>query len=61
MEIFQTIWTALTTPNELLINITGLFLCFIEVFINMSKDECWRFFRRHSENHLIIGGDGIID
>ena len=33
----------------------------IEVFINMSKDECWRFFRRHSENHLIIGGDGIID
>ncbi len=35
MEIFQTIWTALTTPNELLINITGLFLCFIEVFINM--------------------------
>ena len=35
MEIFQTIWTALTTPNELLINITGLFLCFFEGFINM--------------------------
>ena len=33
----------------------------IEVFISMSKDECWRFFRRHSDNHLIIGGEGIID
>ena len=35
MNIFQTIWNAISTPNETLINISGLFLCFIEVYVNM--------------------------
>lgn len=29
----------------------------IDVFVNMSREECWRFFKRHSDNHLVIGGD----
>ncbi|MGN1270307.1 MAG: sensor histidine kinase [Clostridia bacterium] len=35
MEIFQTIWTALTTPNETALSIIGILSCFIEVFVNM--------------------------
>lgn len=35
MEIFQTIWTALTTENETALNIIGFFSCFIDVFVNM--------------------------
>lgn len=31
----------------------------IEIFVNMSEDECWRFFKRHSDNHLVITGKGI--
>lgn len=35
MNIFQTIWNAITTPNEVLINISGFFLCIIEAYVNM--------------------------
>lgn len=35
MEIFQTIWTALTTENEVLTNIIGVPSIFLEVFISM--------------------------
>ena len=35
MEIFQTIWTALTTPNEVLTNIIGIPTVFLEVFLSM--------------------------
>ena len=35
MEIFQTIWTALTTPNEGLINILGIPLTIIEITVGM--------------------------
>ena len=35
MNIFQTIWNAISTPNETLISISGFFLCFIEVYVNM--------------------------
>ena len=35
MNIFQTIWNAISTPNETLINISGVFLCFSEVYVNM--------------------------
>lgn len=35
MNIFQTIWNTISTPNETLINISGIFLCFIEVYVNM--------------------------
>ena len=35
MNIFQIIWNAISTPNETLINISGFFLCFIEVYVNM--------------------------
>lgn len=35
MEIIQTIWTALTTQNEIALNITGVISCFIDVFVNM--------------------------
>ena len=33
----------------------------IEVFITMSKEECWRFFKRNSDRHLIITGEGVVD
>lgn len=33
----------------------------IEVFITMSKEECWRFFKRNSDSHLIITGEGVVD
>lgn len=35
MEIFQTIWTALTTPNDFLTNLIGLPLFFAEALVNM--------------------------
>ena len=35
MEIFQTIWTALTTENEVLMKILYFPLCFIDVIVNM--------------------------
>ena len=35
MEIFQTIWTALTTPNRWLINILSIPLTFLEITISM--------------------------
>ena len=35
MNIFQTIWNAISTPNETLINISGFFLCFIEAYVSM--------------------------
>ena len=35
MEIFQTIWTALTTPNDFLTNLIGLPLFFVEALVNM--------------------------
>lgn len=35
MEIFQTIWTALTTPNEELVQIIGIPFSFIEAYVYM--------------------------
>ena len=35
MEIFQTIWTALTTQNEVALNVTGFISCFIEGIVNV--------------------------
>ena len=35
MEIFQTIWTALTTPNELIIKLQGIPITFLDVYIGM--------------------------
>ncbi len=35
MEIFQTIWTALTTPNQTIINILSIPLIFIEITVTM--------------------------
>ncbi|MGN1384746.1 MAG: GHKL domain-containing protein [Clostridia bacterium] len=35
MEIFQSIWTALTTPNEFLTNILSIPLAFLDAFISM--------------------------
>lgn len=35
MNIFQTIWNAISTPNEVLINISGFFLCIIEAYVSM--------------------------
>ncbi len=35
MEIFQTIWTALTTENEVLTNILSIPITFIETLVNM--------------------------
>ena len=35
MEIFQTIWTALTTPNQTIINILSIPLSFIEITVVM--------------------------
>lgn len=35
MEILQTIWTALTSENELIINIQGIPLVFIEIYLYM--------------------------
>lgn len=35
MEIFQTIWTALTTPNEILTKILSIPLVFLEAFTSM--------------------------
>ena len=35
MEISQTIWTALTTENEIALNIIGFFSCFIDTVVGM--------------------------
>lgn len=35
MNIFQTIWNTISTPNETLINISGFFLCIVEAYVNM--------------------------
>lgn len=35
MDVFQTIWTALITENELMLNIIGFFSCFIDAFVNI--------------------------
>jgi len=35
MEIFQTIWTALTTPNETLVAILSFPIYFVEAIVNM--------------------------
>ena len=35
MEIFQTIWTALTTPNRWLINLLSIPLTFLEITVSM--------------------------
>ncbi len=35
MEILQTIWTAMTTPNEVALSIVGFFSCFPEAIVNM--------------------------
>ena len=35
MNIFQTIWNTITTPNEALINVSGFFLCIIEAYVSM--------------------------
>ena len=35
MNILQTIWSALTTPNELIIRIQGIPLTFLEIYIDM--------------------------
>ena len=35
MEIFQTIWTALTTENEVLVNIISVPLIFVEIYVIM--------------------------
>ena len=35
MEIFQTIWTALTTPNETLLGILSIPLYFVDALVNM--------------------------
>lgn len=31
----------------------------IEVFINSSTKECWRFFKRESDDHLVVTGTGL--
>ena len=35
MEIFQTIWTALTTPNETLLGILSIPLYFVDALVFM--------------------------
>lgn len=45
--------------GDLLIQLSGKIR--IEVFIDMSEEECWRFFKRHSGHHLVIGAEGIIE
>ena len=35
MQILQNIWTALTTENEVILNITGLPFCFLEAYVSM--------------------------
>jgi len=40
MEIFQTIWTALTTPNETLVAILSFPIYFVEAIVNMLLFTC---------------------
>lgn len=35
MQIFQTIWTAMTTPNDIALSIVGFLSCFIEASVSM--------------------------
>lgn len=35
MQIFQTIWTAMTTPNDIALSIVGFLSCFPEAIVNM--------------------------
>lgn len=35
MQIFQTIWTAMTTPNDITLSIVGFLSCFPEAIVNM--------------------------
>ena len=35
MQILQTIWTALTTENDLILGIISVPFCFIEIYISM--------------------------
>ena len=35
MEIFQTVWTALTTPNEILTTILCFPIYFVDAIVNM--------------------------
>lgn len=35
MQIFQTIWTAMTTPNDIALSIVGFLSCFSEAIVNM--------------------------
>lgn len=35
MQIFQTIWTAMTTQNEIALSIVGFLSCFIEAIVSM--------------------------
>ncbi len=35
MEIFQTIWSAMTTQNEIALNIVGFLSCFLDATVNM--------------------------
>ena len=35
MKIIQTMWNAITTQNEIALNIVGFFSCFIDTFVNM--------------------------
>lgn len=35
MQIFQTIWTAMTTPNDIALSIVGFLSCFIEASVNV--------------------------
>jgi hypothetical protein len=31
----------------------------LEVYITQSKEECWRFFKRHTDDHLVMTGSGL--
>jgi len=43
--------------GDLLIQLSGAVK--IEVFVNASRGECWRFFKRNSDSHLVITGEGL--
>lgn len=31
----------------------------IDVFVNFTTDECWRFFKTETDEHLVISGNGL--
>ena len=39
MKIIQTMWNAITTQNEIALNIVGFFSCFIDTFVNTLKSD----------------------